>query len=271
MNKTKAVFLVSVIILLGLLGDFSVKPAKADMIETPICTNPESQSNPAVSGDIIVWTDYRNGMADIFMYDLSTDTETPICTTPSRQWGASVSGHTIVWTDDRNGNYDIYMCDLASFENYAKVVVEDARWDFVDMKLGVQNIAGERLWEFMPEDGWWLDETTVEWIFDISDFSSNLPPDDDNTWFVEVTAVADNQAKITEFSIKHWGITYTSTDPIVPIIDLEPAYAYIPPCTESGEYEPPHPPCCCIFFTALAVAIIIIIIFWIYRRKKLKR
>ena len=55
-------------------------------------------------------------------------------------------------------------------------------------------------------------------------------------------AVSGNQAKITEFSITYRGITYTSTDPIIPITDLEPAYAYIPPCTESGEYEPPPPP-----------------------------
>jgi beta propeller repeat protein len=39
--------------------------------EKPICTDLNDQRYPAISGDRIVWEDYRNGNPDIYLYDLS--------------------------------------------------------------------------------------------------------------------------------------------------------------------------------------------------------
>lgn len=48
--------------------------------EKPICTDLTDQRYPAISGDRIVWEDYRNGNAGIYLYDLSL---TPILCLPA--------------------------------------------------------------------------------------------------------------------------------------------------------------------------------------------
>jgi len=93
--------------------------------ETPITTDPARQYNPAISGDHIVWADFRNADGDInnydiYMYDLSTGTETRITTDPAGQYAPAISGDRIVWQDRRNDNIegyrygDIYMYDLST-------------------------------------------------------------------------------------------------------------------------------------------------------------
>jgi len=99
-----------------------------------ITSDASDQYNPTISGDIIVWEDYRNENSDSYMYNLSADedddgipnylendetggrpdpdpAEMQITKTPS-QWEPTISGSKIVWRDRRNGNLDIYMCDL---------------------------------------------------------------------------------------------------------------------------------------------------------------
>ena len=85
--------------------------------ETQITNNGANQKHPAIYGDRIVWTDFRNGdgyqTSDIYMYDLSTSTETQI-TTSGSAYSPDIYGSRIVWTDERNGNGDIYMYDLST-------------------------------------------------------------------------------------------------------------------------------------------------------------
>ena len=73
-----------------------------------ITNNPSPNPEPSVSGNIIVWGDYRNGNPDIYSYDLSTGIERRITNNISYQSNPSISGNIIVWQDDRNGNLDIY-------------------------------------------------------------------------------------------------------------------------------------------------------------------
>ena len=42
-----------------------------DTEEFAICTDPADQLEPAISGDIVVWTDERNGNKDIYGARLS--------------------------------------------------------------------------------------------------------------------------------------------------------------------------------------------------------
>ncbi|KKL50711.1 hypothetical protein LCGC14_2302750, partial [marine sediment metagenome] len=75
----------------------------------PICTDAADQRDPAISGDIVVWTDWRNGNADIYGRDLSTGVEFAISTDGSPQNAPAIDGDLVVWGDDRNGSYsDIY-------------------------------------------------------------------------------------------------------------------------------------------------------------------
>jgi len=91
--------------------------------EFPICTDSADQgyvgqTNHAIklsiSGNIVVWTDTRNGNQDIYGFDLSTGTEFSICTDVSNQINPSVCGDIVVWQDSRNGNGDIYGYDLST-------------------------------------------------------------------------------------------------------------------------------------------------------------
>jgi beta propeller repeat protein len=84
--------------------------------ETPICTNAADQEGPAISGNKIVWMDFRNGNWDVYMYDLGTSTERQISTNSAHQALPAISGNKIVWLDTRNGNWDIYMYDLDTNE-----------------------------------------------------------------------------------------------------------------------------------------------------------
>jgi beta propeller repeat protein len=86
----------------------------SDKIEVQITPDSSNQTNPAISGDRIVWQDVRNGNGDIYMYDLTTGTEIQITTDSSNQSYPAISGDRIVWRDTRNGNGDIYMYDLTT-------------------------------------------------------------------------------------------------------------------------------------------------------------
>ncbi len=80
----------------------------------PIPVELQHQYAPAISGDRIVWEDWRNGNLDIYLYDLATNTERQITTDRNDQVRPAIAGDLIVWEDWRNGNCDIYLYDLAT-------------------------------------------------------------------------------------------------------------------------------------------------------------
>jgi len=83
--------------------------------EIQITKDSKDQENPAISGDLIVWQDFRNGNWDIYMYDLVTKKESQITSHPADQINPAISGNVIVWEDysksDKRPN--ICMLDLA--------------------------------------------------------------------------------------------------------------------------------------------------------------
>ena len=93
--------------------------------EFPIGIDPWPQVAPAVSGDIVVWMDYRSGFADIYGMDLATGVEFPICAAPGEQGSPAIDGNIVVWVDfrdpnpDGSGNANIYGYDLTTGTEFA--------------------------------------------------------------------------------------------------------------------------------------------------------
>jgi beta propeller repeat protein len=92
--------------------------------EFSICTNPGVQRLLAISGDIVVWQDNRNGNWDIYGYDLSTGKEFPICDYRYSQCYPQVTyvqenpgifSIVVVWYDDRGKDIDIYGAKLETY------------------------------------------------------------------------------------------------------------------------------------------------------------
>ena len=76
--------------------------------ELVICKEKRGQWLPSVSGDRIVWQDYRSGRGfDIYLYNLSSKEELVVCEEPSRQWLPKVRDDTVAWIDGRHQNWDI--------------------------------------------------------------------------------------------------------------------------------------------------------------------
>ena len=82
--------------------------------ERQITFDPGHQWNPSISGNRIIWSDYRNGNWDIYLYDLVTDTEYPIITDPAEQYSPIIYRDLIVWRDYRYGNWDVFLYDLTT-------------------------------------------------------------------------------------------------------------------------------------------------------------
>jgi len=69
---------------------------------------------PDISGDWIVWQDYRNGNSDVFAYHLAAGDELQITTNTAGQGEPRIGGNLIAWIDNRNGNADVYGYDLST-------------------------------------------------------------------------------------------------------------------------------------------------------------
>ena len=93
----------------------------------PIATGMFNEIDPAISGDIVVWHDERNGEWDIYGHNLATGQTFPVCVANGDQVRPSISGDIIVWEDRRNGDPqycgDIYGYDLSTSQEF--IVYED--------------------------------------------------------------------------------------------------------------------------------------------------
>ena len=80
MKTIKRIYPIVVALFLLLFICATASAELAQGTETQITNNGANQKHPAIYGDRIVWTDFRNGdgyqTSDIYMYDLSTSTET---------------------------------------------------------------------------------------------------------------------------------------------------------------------------------------------------
>jgi beta propeller repeat protein len=151
----------------------------------PICTAPGPQFAPRISGDLVVWEDWRdlaNLQSDLYVYDLSVDTDgdgVPNWKDPDRPnpdpaetqftdtvgWPEEfpdISGSKVVWMDLRRDTgfgeiVDLYMMDIDG--PTATVVAKDPvalRWR---PRIDGLKVVWED-WRQGQEDVYWLDLAT---------------------------------------------------------------------------------------------------------------
>lgn len=91
------------------IGGYNLKKRK----RLTICTAAGDQSNPSISGDVVVWYDKRAGQKRLFARRLSGGGEFALCKVQTKWWVAPiVSGSTVAFSDRRNGSWNIYGYDL---------------------------------------------------------------------------------------------------------------------------------------------------------------
>lgn len=73
--------------------------------EQAIATGPTMECDPNVSGNLVVWAEYRDlNNADILMKDLDSGKLTRVTDDPFLQWQPRVDNGRVVWTDERRGH-----------------------------------------------------------------------------------------------------------------------------------------------------------------------
>lgn len=117
-----------------------------NLIEYSICTDSNSQCYPAISGNVIVWLDSRNGNWSIYGYSISTDEEFQISeNSVVSGYSVDVSNNSVVWVDERNGQKDIYASLLSgSLVPQCLLSLEgdfnnDCKVDFYDLSIIMTN------------------------------------------------------------------------------------------------------------------------------------
>jgi beta propeller repeat protein len=117
--KNHTIHLLLLVLSMSLIGWAADAAQPVITISPPIqlTTNQATQLDPAVSGDIVVYTDLRNGNEDIYYYDLSTGIETQITTSSANQRLHDVSGSRIVYSDLSTPGYHIGLYDVSSGSN----------------------------------------------------------------------------------------------------------------------------------------------------------
>jgi TolB protein len=167
------------VISVGLTG----KVDGANYIETRVTNNPSAQGNAAISGDNIVWIDYRNGDEDIYMTSSSTG-EIPICTSDGHQYNPAIFGNTIVWDSTMiHGLSDIYLWNPVIGErqltnsnhaNYPSIYKDKIVWvenglRLYDLSTGQsQKISNDSILNYSPS----IYEDKVVW----EHWGEGLPP-----------------------------------------------------------------------------------------------
>ena len=131
--------------LAGFFGDWDICAADISEPNSPvefaITTNDSSQTNPDITGSIVVWQDYRNNNWDIFGYNLTTQYEFQITDNASDQTNPAISGNVVVWQDNRSGNWNIYTVVLDGPEvakcasKMSGDVNGDCKIDFTDLAI----------------------------------------------------------------------------------------------------------------------------------------
>ncbi len=97
----------------------------------PICTAPERQYDPAISGHTVVWTDERNDVADVYGADISDPNhirEFEVCVETGWQCQPDIDGSTIVFVDGSQTSGNIQVCCLTRDYGITFITFRDYYW-----------------------------------------------------------------------------------------------------------------------------------------------
>ena len=116
-------------------GDIVAATTEDPATVVPVCADAGAQGSPAVSHQLVVWQDKRNGTWDIYgakldgsgrmggqrphasarCHQLDPSAEFPICTAAGDQTEPSVSRGVVAWTDARGADTDIWVAWAAAY------------------------------------------------------------------------------------------------------------------------------------------------------------
>ena len=97
MNRLKKSICVLCTILVHTAG--AATPITITGTTRQVTTNSAAQTDPHISGDLVVYSDSRHGNDDVYLFNLSTNTETQLTTATTPQHLADVNGTRVVYTD----------------------------------------------------------------------------------------------------------------------------------------------------------------------------
>jgi beta propeller repeat protein len=87
----------------------------AALAETRLAPSGSTQEKPVISGDYVVWQDFRNGNWDIYMYDLKAKKEVQVTSGTATQGYPSVSRGKIAYHQGQGGfDWDVFVYDIKS-------------------------------------------------------------------------------------------------------------------------------------------------------------
>jgi len=114
-------------------------PAAAHAAPTvfPVCIKMGGQAGPDIAGNMVVWTDNRNGGLDIYGRNLNSKSAFAVCANTSQQDNPSVTATVVgsrteyvaVWVDKRNHDGgDIYGRNLTTKRSFVVVRSGTLKW-----------------------------------------------------------------------------------------------------------------------------------------------
>ena len=92
-------------------------PAVFSGYETRITSDPGDQYDPAIAGDVVVFTDYRSSNTDVYYVDLSAMLEKPVVVAPGNQELTCTSAGRIVFTDYRSADVALFETTTSTTRN----------------------------------------------------------------------------------------------------------------------------------------------------------
>src|SRR3972149_10208930 len=85
--------------------------------ESRLTTNPADQYDPAISGDLVVYTDARAGNKDVWYYDIGAGQEVQVTNALGDQKLSDVSGDLVVYVDQPTTDILLYSVGTGSTVN----------------------------------------------------------------------------------------------------------------------------------------------------------
>ncbi len=129
----------------------------ASLAESRLAPTGSDQQRPVISGDYVVWQDFRNGNWDIYMYDLKEGKETQVASGTATQGYPSVSKGKIAYHQSQGGfDWDVFVYDIKTATMF-QVTRDPAEQDY-------PSISGEYVV--------WPDKRSGEWDIYLYDLRS---------------------------------------------------------------------------------------------------